>query len=236
MGEIIGSGQKKLVWFDFQKVLSLIFLFRMKLPILLILNFMVFGFSARAQFAENNSLYLGTGLSVGNFNGADINFNYASQRKWSAQFGIKSVSREAENKPNDYFGGIIGAITLGLSDPTDEITSYQFLGGKMLVLSESNVSTRLNLLTGPTINRYQKSVNFEKNFTAGGVLTGTYTFEKEKSAGMGWMVKPTLEVTFGKAIGLGLNPYVHFNSADFAYGFDFQILIGILQPSKQYNR
>lgn len=208
----------------------------MKISLLLILTFFVTGFSAKAQFSENNSLYLGTGFSVGNYKGMDINFNYASQRNWSAQFGIKSVSREAENRPADFFGGVLGLVTRGFTDPEDKITSYQFLGGKMLLLSESNISTRLNLLTGPTINRFQKSVNFEKNFTAGGVLTGTYTFEKEKSSGMGWMVKPTLEVTFGKAIGLGFNPYVHFNSVDFSYGFDIQLLIGILQPSKQFNR
>lgn len=197
---------------------------------------MVIGFSAKAQFAENNSLYLGTGFSLGNYTGEDFNFNYAWQRNWSAQFGIKSVSREAENRPADFFGGVLGLVSRGFTDPEDKITSYQFLGGKMLVLSESNVSTRLNLLTGPTLNRFQKSVNFEKNFTTGGVLTGTYTFEKEKSSGMGWMVKPTFEVTIGKVIGLGFNPYLHFNSVDFAYGFDFQILIGILQPSKQFQR
>lgn len=208
----------------------------MKLSLLLILTFMVIGFSAKAQFAENNSLYLGTGFSVGNYKGADINFNYASQRNWSAQFGIKSVSREAENKPADFFGGVLGLVTRGFTDPVDKITSYQFLGGKMLLLSESNVSTRLNLLTGPTINRFQKSVNFERNTTAGGVLTGTYTFEKEKSSSIGWMVKPTLEVTFGKVIGLAFNPYLHFNSVDFSYGFDIQLLIGILQPSKQFQR
>ncbi len=208
----------------------------MKFSFLLILTFMVVGFSANAQFAENNSLYLGTGFSVGNYKGGDFNFNYASQRSWSAQFGIKSVSREAKNRPADFFGGVLGLVTRGFTDPEDKITSYQFLGGKMLLLSESTVSTRLNLLTGPTLNRFQKSVNFEKNFTAGGVATGTYTFEKEKSSGMGWMVKPTLEVTFGKAIGLGLNPYMHFNSVDIGYGFDFQILIGILQPSKRFQR
>ena len=209
---------------------------KMKISLLLILTFMIVGFSANAQFAENNSLYLGTGFSLGNYRGADFNLNYASQRSWSAQFGIKSVSRDAENRPADFFGGVLGLVIRGFTDPEDKITSYQFLGGKMLILSESNVSTRLNLLTGPTLNRFQKSVNFEKNFTTGGVVTGTYTFEKEKSSGMGWMVKPTIEVTFGKVIGLGLNPYVHFNSVDFAYGFDFQILIGILQPSKRFQR
>ncbi len=208
----------------------------MKLSILLLLNFMIIGISAKAQFAENNSLYLGTGFSVGNYKGMDINFNYASQRKWSAQFGIKSVSREAENIPADFFGGVLGLVTRGFTDPIDKIASYQFLGGKMILLSESNVSTRLNLLTGPTINRFQKSVNFQPNTTAGGIVTGTYTFEKEKSSGFGWMIKPTLEVTFGKVIGLGFNPYLHFNSVDFSYGFDFQLLIGILQPSKQYRR
>lgn len=207
----------------------------MKISLLLIFTFMVIGFSAKAQFAENNSLYLGTGFSVGNYEGGDINFNYASQRKWSAQFGIKSVSREAENKPDDYSGGIIGLITLGLSDPVDEITSYQFLGGKMILLSDSKISTRLNLLTGPTINKFQKSVNFQKN-TAGGVFTGTYTFDNQQSSGFGWMVKPSLELTFGKVFGLGFNPYLHFNSLDFSYGFDFQLLIGILQPSKQFQR
>jgi hypothetical protein len=208
----------------------------MKFSLLLILTFMVIGFSAKAQFAENNSLYLGTGFSLGNYKGADFNFNYASQRSWSAQFGIKSVSREAENRPADFFGGVLGLVTRGFTDPEDKITSYQFLGGKMLLLSESTISTRLNLLTGPTLNRFQKSVIFEKNFTTGGVLTGTYTFEKEKSSGMGWMVKPSFEVTFGKVIGLGLNPYVHFNSVDIGYGFDFQLLIGILQPSKRFQR
>lgn len=192
---------------------------------------MVFGFSARAQFAENNSLYLGTGFSVGNFSGADINFNYAKQRKWSAQFGIKYVSREAENIPLDYSGGFFSAITLGLSNPKDEITSYQFLGGKMILFGDSKVSTRLNLLTGPSINRIQRSVNFQRTYD-NGFLGATYTFDREQSSGVGWMVKPTLELTFGKIFGLGFNPYMHFNSVDFAYGFDFQLLIGILQPSK----
>ena len=207
----------------------------MKLSLVLILTFLVVGFSAKAQFAENHSLYLGTGFSVGNFDGADLNINYASQRKWSAQFGIKSVSREAENKPLDYSGGFFSAITLGLGNPKDEITSYQFLGGKMILLGDKKVSTRLNLLTGPSFNQIRRSVNFQRT-NESGIFGATYTFDRDQSSGFGWMVKPSLELTFGKVFGLGFNPYLHFNSADFAYGFDFQILIGILQPSKQYQR
>jgi hypothetical protein len=34
-------------------------------------------------------------------------------------------------------------------------------------------------------------------------------------------------------IGFGVSPYVNFNSKRMAFGFDFQLLIGILQPSRQ---
>jgi hypothetical protein len=196
------------------------------------MNLLIIGTSAKAQFTETTNLYLGVGVSIGNYNGGDFNFNYGSQNNWSAQFGIKSISREAREKPSDYFGGVVGLLTRGMSNPVDRITSYQFLGGKMVPLKISNINSRLNLLTGPTINDFQKSINFQRNNTTGGVLIGTYTFEKEKSSGFGWMVKPTMEVKFGKVIGLSLNPYLLFNSYDFSYGFDFQFLIGILQPSK----
>lgn len=69
---------------------------------------------------QKQHFYLGTGLPVGNFTGADSKFNYASQKKWSAQFGIKYVSSEAENKPLDYSGGFFSAITLSLCNQKDE--------------------------------------------------------------------------------------------------------------------
>jgi hypothetical protein len=192
------------------------------------------GFSASAQFAENNSLYLGLGPNVGNYSGLDINFNYASQRKWSAQIGIKSGIRGAKNKPDDFSGGILGLLSRGLTNPKDEITSYQFLGGRMIQLDGEEGRFRLNLLTGPSINKFKNSVNFQPS-TENGVILGTYTFENEKDSGMGWMVKPTLEIPLGKVVGFGISPYLNFNSKNFAYGFEFQLLIGILQPSKQTN-
>ncbi|MDO8966156.1 hypothetical protein [Algoriphagus sp.] len=39
--------------------------------------------------------------------------------------------------------------------------------------------------------------------------------------------------TVGKVIGFGVSPYVNFNSKNMAYGLDLQVLIGILQPSRQ---
>jgi hypothetical protein len=206
----------------------------MKQFLLIIFITLCTGFPVSAQFAENNSLYLGLGPTLGNYSGLDINFNYASQRKWSAQIGIKSGSRASKNKPKDFSGGILGLLSRGLTNPKDEITSYQFLGGKMILLDGEEGNFRLNILTGPSINRFQNSVNFHPS-TANGVLLGTYTFEREKESGIGWMLKPTLEIPLGKVVGFGFSPYANFNSKNMAFGFDIQLLIGILQPSRQSN-
>ncbi|MFN3999906.1 hypothetical protein [Algoriphagus sp.] len=189
---------------------------------------------ASAQFAENNSLYLGLGPTVGNYSGLDINFNYAFQRSWSAQIGIKTGIRGAKNKPDDFSGGILGLLTRGLTNPKDEITSYQFLVGKMILLDGDEGSFRLNLLTGPSINRFRNSVNFQR-VTDAGVILGTYTFQSERDSGIGWMVKPTFEIPLGKVVGFGFSPYANFNSKNMAYGFDIQLLLGVLQPSRKSN-
>lgn len=206
----------------------------MKQFLLIVFITLCTGFSANAQFAENHSLYLGIGPTVGNYSGLDINFNYAFQRSWSAQIGIKTGVRGAKNKPDDFSGGILGILSRGLTNPKDDITSYQFLVGKMILLDGEEGNFRLNLLTGPSINRFTNSVNFQPS-TANGVLLGTYTFEREKDSGIGWMVKPTLEIPLGKVVGFGFSPYANFNSKNTAFGFDIQLLIGILQPSRQSN-
>lgn len=204
----------------------------MKQLLLIIFITLYTGFSASAQFAENNSLYLGFGPTVGNYSGLDLNFNYAIQRKWSAQIGIKSGIRGAKNKPDDFSGGILGILSRGLTNPKDEITSYQFLVGKMILLEGEEGRFRLNLLTGPSINKFRNAVNFQRS-TENGVIFGTYTFEMEKDSGIGWMLKPTFEIPLGKVIGFGVSPYANFNSKRMAYGLDLQVLIGILQPSRQ---
>lgn len=209
-------------------------LLSMKQFLLILFISLCSGFSAHAQFAENHSLYLGLGPTVGNYSGLDINFNYALQRSWSAQIGIKTGVRGAKNKPDDFSGGILGVLSRGLTNPNDEIISYQFLGGKMILLDGEEGRFRINLLTGPSINKFRNSVNFQPS-TENGVILGTYTFETEKDSGIGWMVKPTLEIPLGKVVGFGVSPYLNFNSKNFAYGFDFQLLIGILQPSRQSN-
>ncbi|WP_332913631.1 hypothetical protein [Algoriphagus boritolerans] len=70
----------------------------MKQFLLIILITLFIGFSAKAQFAENNSLYLGFGPTVGNYSGLDLNLNYVLQRNWSAQIGIKSGIRGAKKQ------------------------------------------------------------------------------------------------------------------------------------------
>lgn len=206
----------------------------MKQILLILLITLWTGFSATAQFAENNSLYLGLGPNVGNYSGFDINFNYALQRSWSAQIGIKKGVRGAKNKPDNFSGGILGVLSRGLTNPKDEITSYQFLGGKMILLDGEEGRFRLNLLTGPSINKFRNSVNFQR-VTENGIILGTYTFETEKEQGIGWMVKPTLEIPLGKVVGFGFSPYANFNSKNMSFGFDIQLLLGILQPSRQSN-
>lgn len=79
---------------------------------------------AKGQFFDNNSIYLSSGLNLGNYFGGTFGINYLYKEKFAMQISLSGNMRKAKKAPFDYSMGVFNALFFGIDQPYEHFESY----------------------------------------------------------------------------------------------------------------
>ncbi|WP_194775359.1 hypothetical protein [Pararhodonellum marinum] len=198
----------------------------MKLTFLLGFFFLICQ-GVKAQFSENNAIYLSQSAFVGNYFGATMSLNYIHKENLVVELGAMIMAKRPGDRPEDYNGGMLSIFTFGLAAPRNYISSYQLLIGKSIVLTPEG-NQRLHLKIGPTWNQISTPTNWQR-VSGSGLVAGNYSYELVDSQGLGFMVRPTLEFPITRGFGIGFGTFFHFHRQSINCGAEMRLMLGLLR-------
>lgn len=189
---------------------------------------LIFVLQLNAQSSEKNAIYVTGGLNAGNFWGGNLNLNYVLNEKYSFQAGISGLFRESKSKPEDFSSGIVGFLSLGLSNILylDEMENYQLLAGKIFMLNRSNTA-RLNLAGGIGYTVLTEPTNWKRvtDYT----IVENYTYDRITHGTISLIINPGIELPFSRYLGFTLSPMLQINKYRTYIGFGIEAMIGLLR-------
>jgi hypothetical protein len=194
--------------------------------ILLLCSVLFLSTGLRAQFLDNNFIYVNAGLSGGNYIGATLSLSHIYKEKLIFQLGYSDFLRNARSQPDDYEGGVIDALLWGTLSPTDQLRSYEFMMGKVKVLNQKG-TTRLNLKAGLSYTQVIEPINFKRVDMS--FLGPNYSFEYGLRNSVGILVNPELEFPFSRFFGLSVSPFLSLGNQHTNVGIGFKTMAGILR-------
>lgn len=180
---------------------------------------------AKAQFGQNHAIYLSTEYSFGNYYGLDANLNYVYKEKYSLKVGFSGHFRKPESQPEDYSGGLLSVFTFGLTNPLDQLFTYQVAFGKIFMLNKAE-TIRLNAALGVgytiiTEPEHWRSVN--------GFVTPNYSWDYEEYERVSLIINPKIEFPFTRIVGLSVSPMLYINSKRTYFGLGIGKILGLLK-------
>ena len=201
----------------------------MKCKFLVLISISLIAHIAKAQFAENNWLYLSLGGALGSHLGASISADYVYNNKYSLEIGWEQLVRSSQNKPSDYSSGLAGLLFLNLLKPYEQSDLFQFQAGRVLILNETK-SIRLNLMGGLAFTRIKDAFDFSPVDSA--FLTENYTYEYKEYSTISLVIAPRIE--FATPIyGISLSPRFICNKDIIYIGLSLNHMIGVLRPKSE---
>jgi hypothetical protein len=194
--------------------------------LLLLCSVLFLSTGLRAQFLDNNFIYLNAGLSGGNYFGGTLSLSNIYKEKLIFQLGYSDFLRYARSQPDDFDGGVMDALLWGTLSPTDQLRSYEFMMGKVKVLNHKG-STRLNLKAGLAYTQIIEPMNYKRMDTS--VLGPNYSFEYRQINSVGILINPELEFPFSRFFGLSISPFLSLGNQHKNVGIGIKTMAGILR-------
>jgi hypothetical protein len=135
-------------------------------------------------------------------------------------------SHKASGIPSDYIPGGLGGI-FGRDIPHQNMEVHGLMYGKMLYCANSII--RVTLKGGISEVNVNTPMDFKPNqFPNGGFLSSAsnYTYTTKSDRVLGILLNPTLEMPFGKGLGMSFGLYANVNSVNSVYGLEVSLVFG----------
>ena len=188
----------------------------------IILNFL----SISAQSEKHHTYYTSSEINLGNYVGIDIGLNYAYKEAYILKIGYSGNIRIPNSQPDDYTSGLVGALTLGLNNPYDQMQNYLMTLGKITRINSKN-TIRLNLSAGIGYTIIKEPENWTKLDTD--TLGENYSFNYRDYNTISLIINPKIEFPFTKIYGVSLSPMIQINKDRTYFGIGIGQMIGLLK-------
>ncbi|MBQ0768872.1 MAG: hypothetical protein KBT58_06240 [Bizionia sp.] len=195
-----------------------------KLMLLFIVS--VFIPSAKAQWSDNNALYLSLDYNLGNYIGIDTNINYIYNETYSFKIGYTGNLRTPKREPNDFSSGLPGLFTIGLIGPFDTMENYHIGAGRVIKLNAKG-SIRANLSFGIGLTTIKEATNWQKY--SGYTLDKNYSYQYHRYQTISLIINPKIEFPLTRIYGLSVSPMVQINKDRTYFGIGIGQLLGVLR-------
>ncbi len=189
--------------------------------------------TAKAQFAENNAIYWGKEINLGNYFGINTSLNYVYKEKYAFSVGFTGNIRRAKSRPEGYSLGLLGVLSLGLTNPYDQLENYQIGMGRIYKLNKTG-TTRMNL----SVSLGYTTIREPTNWQAVEISLGPSFFPKENYIWnyqeyntVSLTINPRIEFPFLRFYGFTLSPMVQINKDRTYFGIGIGDMIGLLRKS-----
>jgi hypothetical protein len=190
------------------------------LPLLLILLFTSLQLSAQQP---RNKFYASNEITIGNYKGFDMNFNFINKRDQTLKIGYSCVLRKSANTPENFSNGLNGLFSFGLSNPLQRIETFQVSVGKILPGKHID-SPRWNLTAGLGYTTISTPTDWQPNHT--GLLAPNYTYDFSKQRTISVILSPKIEFPIFGIYGFSLSSLVKVSPKSFYAGIGFGSLFG----------
>ncbi|REG94499.1 hypothetical protein C8N25_101328 [Algoriphagus antarcticus] len=194
---------------------------------LFVVIFILFCSGAKAQFLKKNAIYLSNSALIGNYFGLSSSLNYIHKENFMIEVGVMGLAKRPMDRPADYNGGLLNALTFGIATPRNYVNSFQFLFGKSINLTPEG-NQRINLKAGPTWSSTHRPHNWQR-VSGSGLIAGNYSYEYLDGRGLGLIVRPTFEMPFTQVLGFGVGTYFHFHRHSVNAGIELNVMIGSMR-------
>ncbi len=175
-----------------------------------------------AQQARNK-FYTSNEITVGNYKGFDINFNFINKRDQTFKIGYACVFRKSANTPENFNNGINGLISFGLANALQRIETFQVSAGKIFP-GKHNDSYRLHLAIGLGYTTVSTPTDWQPNHT--GLLAPNYTYDFSKKRTISIIINPKIEFPVFSIYGFTLSPLLQISPKSFYAGIGFGSMLG----------
>jgi len=188
----------------------------------------------KAQFSENNAIYLSNSGIIGNYFGLSSSLTYIYKENFIMEVGVMGLAKKPMDRPADFNGGLLSTFTLGIATPRNYVFSYQLLFGKSFNLTPEG-NQRINLKAGPTWSNTQRPYNWQP-ISGSGIVAGNYSYEYQDNSGPGLIIRPTFEMPITQVLGFGIGTYYHFHRHSVNVGVELSVMMGLLRKKHQYEK
>lgn len=179
-----------------------------------------------AQFWDNNFIYYGGDLNLGNYFGVNGHLDYIYQSKYSFRIGQTMSVRRARTQPEDYEKGLEHGL-FRFPNEFDHFESYYLSAGRVIILDESK-TLRANLSIGAGYTTIKEPHSWEKVIDPE-LLYSNYTFQTKKYSTISLILNPDIEFAFTRYFGVILSPIVEINKDRTHFGIGIGIMTGLLR-------
>ncbi|RKD92817.1 hypothetical protein [Mangrovibacterium diazotrophicum] len=197
-----------------------------------LLIFMFVCIRLSAQEITPHSYYISIDGMLGNFIGHEFQFNYVLSEKYTFRFGHAFQDRKAASIPADFSGGLAGGLTFGLTNPRDEIQSYQLLVGRIFMIEDQH-KARLNLSAGIARSHLKEYTNWKGENNGILSLGWNYSADLVSSEKWSFVFNPRLEIVATRYLGVSLSTFLQYNSSGTTWGFGAGLLLGKLRNKQK---
>ena len=189
------------------------------LPLLLVLCFTSIHLNAQQL---RNKFYTSTEITIGNYKGFDMNFNFINKRDQSIKMGYACVFRKSSNTPENFSNGLSGLLSFGLSNPLQRMETFHVSVGK-IVPGKHLDSPRWNLTAGLGYTVISTPTNWQAS--SNGILANyTYDFSKKRTISL--LINPKMEFPLFGIYGFTLSPLLQVSPKSFYIGIGFGSMFG----------
>jgi len=173
-----------------------------------------------------------SGFSLGTHLGISGNLNYIYKNTYSLEFGGRFYGQKSKLRPNDFKGGLIGGVTLGIEDGNDLYFDTQLLVGKIFPMRLPQ--RRWNLKVGLAYTEVEKSVNFKEAEKS--LFGANYSYDKHRFSTISLLINPVLEYPFSQIFGIYISGHLIVNKETVFFGVGCGLIYGLLRDSNQRKR
>ena len=184
----------------------------------------------QAQSVLKHSVYLNGDLLAGNYVAGELGLNYVYQGKFAVKVSYIGADRKAISTPDDFSTGLIGALTLGLFEPRDEMESYSFQIGRIFATGKQEKAC-YNISFGVVYSKLNEFTNWQKINTAG--VAWNYSYDKYKADRIGVILNPRIEILAGRFFGVTFSSTLLVNKDRCFIGVGVGVMGGILRGRLQ---
>jgi len=182
--------------------------------------------SAKAQWLNDNALYLSLDYNMGNYIGLDTNVNYIYNETYSFKIGYTGNLRTPKREPKDFSSGLTGIFTFGLIDPFDTMENYYVGAGRVFKLNAKG-SILANISMGIGLTTIKEATNWQEY--PGYTFGENYSYQYHRYQTVSLIINPKIEFPLTRIYGLSASPMVQINKNRIYFGIGIGQLLGVLR-------